>query len=163
MNSQTIIFRFDVMLNDWPYWTHQCRSENKMFVHWILINLKVKIFIDQTYDLVRLGYDGILLRLVSFCLVWPFKYYSIKKHIYNCWTKLLLPYWNPINHVESSGHHFTISFSLNYPRPLTHDSPGPGGQIFHSKIFSRPHKSPWFSGCTSYSVFAVFVIVIFII
>ena len=65
MNSQTIIFRLD-MLNDWPFWTHQCRSENKMFVHWILINLKVKIFIDQTYDLVRLFQDGNLLRSVSF-------------------------------------------------------------------------------------------------
>ena len=130
------------MLNDWPFWTHQSRSENKMFVHWILI-LKVKIFMDQTYDLVRLGYDGILLRSVSFLVLSdPFKYDSVKNLLYNCRVKLLLPYCNPINHVESSGHRFTISLSPNYHHSLTHESLGPRVKYFTQKYLADPINQP---------------------
>ena len=81
MNSQTLIFRFDIMLNDWPFWTHQCRSENKMFVHWILINLKVKIFIDPDvwFSQVRLGWNLVEIS-ITFCLVWPLQILFNKEH-----------------------------------------------------------------------------------
>ena len=84
-----------------------------------------------------------MLRSVSlFVLSDPFKYYSIKKLIYNCWAKLLLPHCNPINHVESSGHRFTTSLSLNYHRSLTHDSPGPRVKYFTQKYLADPINHP---------------------
>ena len=88
---------------------------------------------DQTYDLVRLGYDGILLRSVSFLVLSdPFKYDSVKNLLYNCRVKLLIVIQSitlkALDTVSPSA-----SAQIIITRSLMNHS-GPGSNISHKNI-----------------------------